>query len=77
MQCTYTAFYMNETLLRLEKATALGPTYAARLLGVAYPTYAQYRSGRRSLPKYHVRHIEVIMLLPVKSLHILIERHGN
>lgn len=67
---------MNETLLRLEKATALGPTYAARLLGVAYPTYAQYRSGRRSLPKYHVRHIEVIMLLSDKNLNLLIERHG-
>lgn len=68
---------MNETLLRLEKATALGPTHAARLLGVAYPTYAQYRSGRRSLPKYHVRHIEVIMLLSDKNLHQLIAHHVN
>lgn len=66
---------MNETLLRLEEVTSLGPTFAARLLGVAYPTYAQYRSGRRSLPKYHVRHIEVIMLLSDKNLNLLIANH--
>ena len=57
IQCTYRA--MNETLITLERTIGLGATYAARLLGVAYPTYAQYRSGRRELPLYHQRHIEL------------------
>lgn len=67
---------MNPVLLRFEKATKLGPTFAARLLGVAYPTYAQYRSGRRELPLYHQRHIEALMRLPDSELALLIEKHG-
>lgn len=67
---------MNPTILGFEKATALGPTYAARLLGVAYPTYAQYRSGRRPLQRYHERHIEALLLLPRGSLDRLIKEHA-
>lgn len=68
---------INRTLLHFEKATGLGPTFAARLLGVAYPTYAQYRSGRRTLQHYHARHIEALLLLQEKPLRELIERHAN
>lgn len=68
---------MNETLLHLEKTTGLGPTFVARLLGVAYPTYAQYRSGLRPLQKYHARHIEALLMLPNRSVRQLIERHVN
>lgn len=68
---------MNDTLIQFEKATGLGATFAARLLGVAYPTYAQYRSGRRPLQKYHARHIEALLLLPPKTLAKLIEEHAN
>jgi hypothetical protein len=68
---------MNETLLLLERTTGLGPTKAARLLGVAYVTYAQYRSGYRPLQTYHARHIEVILLLSRRELERLIERHIN
>lgn len=68
---------MNEILLHFEKATGLGPTFAARLLGVAYPTYAQYRSERRELPKYHHHHIEALLLLPHTSLAKLIKEHAS
>lgn len=68
---------MNETLLQFESETGLGPTYAARLLGVAYPTYAQYRSERRELPVYHQHHIEALLMLPQTSLGKLIKEHAN
>lgn len=67
---------MNKVLLHFEKATGLGPTFAARLLGVAYVTYAQYRSGRRELQKYHARHIEALLLLEQPALSKLIEDHA-
>jgi DNA-binding transcriptional regulator YdaS (Cro superfamily) len=52
---------MNATLLDFEKRLGIGPVAAARVLGCAYPTYAQYRSGRRDLPTYHAYHIEVLL----------------
>ena len=67
---------MNDTLLQFEKLTALGPTYAARLLGVAYPTYAQYRSGLRPLQRYHANHIQALSLLPKATLAMLIQEHA-
>lgn len=67
---------MNSLLLTLETHTKLGPTYAARLLGTKYPTYAQYRSGRRVLPRYHAQHIRVLMLLPADSLAAIIREHA-
>jgi hypothetical protein len=66
---------MNKALLHFEQATGLGPTKAARLLGVAYVTYAQVRSGARPLQKYHARHMEVILLLPPAALRKLIQEH--
>ena len=67
---------INPVLSSLECHTALGPTFAARLLGVAYPTYAQYRSGRRELPLYHHRHIEALIALDVSVLTQLIKEHA-
>lgn len=67
---------MNKTLLRLEQRIELGATFAARLLGVAYPTYAQYRNGTRRLQRYHERHIEALLLLPDSALRRLIEAHA-
>lgn len=66
---------MNAILLKLEAHTKLGPTYAARLLGTKYPTYAQYRSGRRTLPRYHAQHIRVLMSLPADTLAVIIQEH--
>ncbi len=68
---------MNEVLVNFERATGLGPTYAARLIGVAYVTYAQYRNGSRPLQKYHARHIEALLLLPHRDLMKLIERYAH
>lgn len=48
---------MNDTLLNFEKQLGIGPTFAARLLGVAYPTYAAYRAGSREVPLYIERSI--------------------
>lgn len=49
-------------LLQFEAKLEVGPTKAARALGVAYPTYAGYRSGSRELPLYHIKHIHALML---------------
>lgn len=68
---------MNKALLHFEQATGLGPTKAALLLGVAYVTYAQVRSGARPLQKYHARHMEAILLLPQATLRRLIQEHVN
>lgn len=67
----------NSLLTDFEARAGLGPTYAARLIGCAYPTYAQYRSGSRVLPKYHQHHIQALLLLPAPLLRQLIEEHAN
>lgn len=68
---------MNETLIEFEQRIGLGPTFAARLLCVAYPTYAHYRSGHRDLPGYHARHIAVIGMLNKTQLKHWIEEHAH
>ena len=68
---------MNPTLTHFEQQIQLGPTRACRLIGVAYPTYAQYRSGRRTLPDYHRNHIQALLLLAPEHLAALIEEHVN
>jgi hypothetical protein len=67
----------NPMLIEFETLTSLGPTYAARLLGMEYITYSQYRSGKRPLKQYHVRHIELVLFLKPKQLAEWIEKHGN
>lgn len=66
---------MNDLLLQFEKHIALGPVLAAELLGYAYPTYAQYRSGRRPLTLYAERHIQAVMLLPGPALNAVLREH--
>lgn len=70
---------MNKTLTHFEKQIGLGSTFAARLLGVAYQTYASYRNERRPLPNYHARHIRHLLLLPKDVLQKEIEDlpHGH
>jgi hypothetical protein len=68
---------INPILRELERHTALGPTYAARLLGMAYITYAQCRSGRRTLQLYHERHIEALLALSPEALAKLIKEHTH
>jgi hypothetical protein len=59
---------VNQVLLQLEEHTGLGPTFAAELLGIAYSTYAQVRSGRRELQDYTRNHIAVLMILTPEQL---------
>jgi hypothetical protein len=67
---------INPVLLELERHTALGPTYVARLMGMAYITYAQCRSGRRPLQLYHQRHVESLLALHPEVLAKLIKEHA-
>ena len=64
---------MNLLLLAFEEELALGPTFAARMLGVAYGTYAHYRSGMRELPNYQCLHIETLMRYPKVERALLIK----
>lgn len=54
---------MLQTLIDFEKYVGLPPAQACRLLGIAYVTYAHYRSEFRALPGYHSRHIRTIYML--------------
>lgn len=68
---------MNKTLISFEKKIGLGSTFAARLLGVAYPTYASYRNQSRELPLYHARHVRHLLLLQDDVLRREIEEIAN
>jgi hypothetical protein len=79
-RCIFQAYMRNEphpTLVDFEQRIGLGSTGAARLLGLPYITYAQYRSGERQLKTCHVRHIEALLLLQPSSLSTLIESYTN
>jgi hypothetical protein len=66
---------VNQLLLDFEKHTALGPTFAAQLLGVAYSTYAQVRSGARPMQTYTKRHLQALRMLRKDQLDQLIREH--
>lgn len=66
---------MNQLLLELESHTQLGPTYACELLGMAYSTYAQIRSGSRAMQTYTRRHLQAIHMLSRQDLDTLIKEH--
>jgi hypothetical protein len=66
----------NKVLIDFESRVDLGPTYAARLIGIAYPTYAAYRSGSRELPDYHRNHVQALLLLAPEVLSDLKEEHA-
>lgn len=68
---------LHPALIALERHTGLGPTFVARLLGMAYVTYAQVRCGSRELQLYHARHVESLMLHDEQTMQTLIERHAR
>ncbi len=68
---------MNAILLDFEKRLGVGPVAAARVLGGAYPTYAQYRSGLRDLPTYHAHHIEVLLVENQRAKERIIQERIN
>lgn len=68
---------MSEVLAEFEKRIGLSAPSAARLLGTAYSTYAQYKAGHRDLPKYHQHHVQALLLLDRQKLQRLIEEHAH
>ncbi len=66
---------VNQLLLDFEKYTALGPTFAAQLLGISYSTYAQVRSGARPMQTYTKRHLQALHMLRRAQLDKLIREH--
>jgi len=62
----------NATLVDFEAHVGLKSTYACRLIGMAYPTYAAYRSCARPLPRYHQNHVQDIKRLSRRELGKLI-----
>lgn len=63
----------NQLLVEFEQKTELTAAGAAHVLGLAYPTYAAYRSGRRELPQYNVNQINQINLIAALSERAMIK----
>lgn len=63
---------MNQFMIDFEAHVGLGPTRVAKILGIAYITYAQYKSSRRELPEYHQCHLLALWLLFDRGL---LEQH--
>jgi hypothetical protein len=59
---------VDRNLITFEKHAGIGPVAASRLIGCAYATYAQYRSGLRPVPKYHKQHVEQLMRVDARLL---------
>ena len=70
---------MNPTLLEFESFVGLAPRRACLVLGIAYVTYAHYRSNFRPLPGYHKRHILNLRKMNKRQLSEIIEEvtHGH
>ena len=63
----------SKFLLDIENYLGLGPTKTARVLGIAYPTYAAYRSMSRELPEYHANQVHMLKMLDGRSLKSYLE----
>jgi len=70
-------YELNQQLVDFEAFVGLAPTRAHLLLGIAYITYAHYRSGKRQLPGYHARHIATIGMMSRRQIHQLIDEVSN
>lgn len=68
---------MNSLLVDFEIYANIESPAAAKVLGVAYPTYAQYKSGFRKLQRYHRFHIETLRALPQRKLIALIKERTD
>lgn len=67
----------SQFLVDFEDKIGLGATFAARILGIAYPTYAAYRSASRELPQYHINQIHLITLLSATARKAYIQDRLN
>jgi hypothetical protein len=61
----------------IEARLSLGPTHVACLLGLPYISYAQYRNGTRELKLFHVRHMELILLMNDEQIANIKRRYNN
>lgn len=70
---------VNDALISFEEFIGLPAKQACLVLGVAYVTYAHYRSGSRGLPGYHERHIANLRKMNARQLQEIIKEvcHGN
>lgn len=70
---------VNQTLVDFEQFVGLPPNKACLMLGVAYVTYAHYRSDMRPLPPYHQRHIRNLKKMNKRQLAEIINEvlNGN
>jgi hypothetical protein len=59
--------------MQFEEFLGVGPPTACLVLGVAYVTYAHYRSNSRALPGYHQRHIANLRRMTPKQMKSIIE----
>ena len=51
----------TEALVAAETKLELGPSAMARLLGISYQTYQNWRVGRRKMPPIAVRCLELVV----------------
>ena len=63
-------------LTDFEACTDTTPTQAAKLLGMAYPRYNEFKNGTRQLKPYHIASIEAHMKLSKKALYVLKVKRG-
>lgn len=52
----------------------LSPVEMSNALGVSYQTFKSWQSGRRSMPSVAIRCVELLKLLPAKTLQRLAQR---
>jgi hypothetical protein len=67
---------VNQTLIDFELFVGLSPPKACLMLGIAYVTYAHYRSGHRVLPGYHRRHILNLRKMTRKQIDEIVREVG-
>lgn len=61
-------------LTKARKRLRLSPVEMARAMGVPYDTFNGWESGRRAMPSVAIRCVELLELLPVKTLQRLAQR---
>jgi hypothetical protein len=68
---------LNTDLATFERFIGLPAKQACLVLGVAYVTYAHYRSGHRELPGYHAQHIKNLQKMNPRQLQEIIKEVCN
>lgn len=64
---------LNPTIRKFEAFLCRNSVESARVLGIAYSTYQQYRTNRAKPTRATLNHIDVIQRLPLDRLHELVK----